>query len=199
MNRMEFAVLEILAAALFLLPVYGILNKTDFHSVRKTLAYCVFSFYLVAVYSLVGMPCITYVRLDFHANLIPFLGMIRDLKNGALNVLLFVPLGVMLPVFWEQFRSWKKTVCFGLGMSFFIELMQCFTMRATDVNDLITNVLGAAVGYGIAAVLRKGFPGIQNIVGEQNRKEVFLVCAIVLVVMFFFQPFPAAWLWEVFH
>ena len=199
MNRIVFAVLEILAAALFLLPVYWILNRRYFHSVRKTLAYCIFSFYLVAVYSLVGMPCITYVRLHFRANLIPFLGMIRDLKNGILNVLLFVPLGVMLPVFWEQFRSWKKTVCFGFCMSLTIELLQILTMRATDINDLITNCLGAALGYCIALALRKRFPSVDKLVDNPKQWDVYLLCGIVLTVMFFFQPFPAAWLWEVFH
>ena len=40
-NRMVFALLEIVAAALFLIPAMALLNQVRFHSVRKTLAYCV--------------------------------------------------------------------------------------------------------------------------------------------------------------
>lgn len=199
MNRVVFAVLEIIAAALFLIPIYLVLNKICFRSLQKTFAYSIFSFYLVAVYSLVGMPCITYVRFDLGGNWIPIVGMVRDFKNSILNVLLFLPLGVMLPILWEKFRTWKRTVLFGFGMSLTIEFLQIFTMRATDVNDLITNVLGTVLGYGIAGVLMKKVPAVQKLGREQRGNEVYLFCGIVLVVMFFFQPFPAAYLWEIFH
>lgn len=199
MNRVVFAVLEIAAAALFLIPIYLILNRIYFRSFKRTVAYCIFSFYLVAVYSLAGMPCITYVRFHLSGNLIPFVGLAGDLKNSILNVLLFVPLGVMLQILWEKFRTWKRTVLFGFGMSLTIEFLQIFTMRATDVNDLITNVLGTVLGYGIAGVLMKKVPAVQNLGREQRGNDVYLLCGIVLVVMFFFQPFPAAYLWEVFH
>ena len=199
MNRIVFAVLEIIAAALFLIPIYLVLNRMWFRSLKKTFAYCIFSFYLVAVYSLVGMPCITYVRLDLGGNLMPIVGLIGDLKNSVLNVLLFVPLGFLLPLLWEKFRTWKQTVLFGFGLSLAIELLQIFTMRATDVNDLITNVCGTVLGYGMAEFLFRKVPAVQNILKFEKGNEVYLICGIVLVVMFFFQPFPAAYLWEVFH
>lgn len=37
-------------------------------------------------------------------------------------------------------------------MSFLIEILQLFTFRATDIDDLIMNTLGAAVGYVIAKI-----------------------------------------------
>ena len=197
-NRMVFALLEIVAAALFLIPAMALLNRVRFHSVRKTLAYCVFCCYLVAVYSLVGLPCITYIRFDINANLIPLLGMRQDLRNSILNVLLFVPLGFLLPLFWEGYRNWKKTMLFGASMSLSIECMQMLTMRATDVNDLITNVLGTCLGYVLCYFVRKQISGMGRILINRNDKDVFLISGITLVVMFFFQPFPAAYLWDVF-
>ena len=85
MNRIVFALLEILAAAVFLLPVYWL----RFRDPGKIAASCVFSFYLVAVWSLVGLPTILYARFDINLNLIPFKGMIADAKNCLLNVALF--------------------------------------------------------------------------------------------------------------
>lgn len=198
MNRILFAFLEILAAALFLLPLYCILNKVRFHSIRKTAAYCLFSFYLVAVYSLAGMPCITYIHPDFNRNLIPFAGMLRDLKNSILNVALFVPLGLLLPCLWARFRKFGRTLLFGFGLSLAVELGQLLTRRATDVNDLITNVLGTAVGFGLYRLLRRSFPGLETLGEPQEPRDTALICLWVLGVMFFLQPFPAAWLWDVF-
>lgn len=194
MNRVVFAVLEILAAAVFLVPVYWF----RFRDVRKCVIYCLFSFYLVAVYSLVGLPTVLYSRFEINLNLIPFLGMIADWKNCILNVLLFVPLGVLLPMVWEKFRTKRNTVLFGLGMSLAVEVFQMFTFRATDVNDLITNVTGAFLGYLLSQWLMKRFPILRNTAGEMKTGELYAACAIVVAVMFFPQPFLSAALWEIF-
>lgn len=63
------------------------------------------------------------------------------------NLVMFVPLGVLVPLFWSGWRSPSRTIGLGLCMSLFIEINQLFTYRATSVDDLILNTLGAAVGW----------------------------------------------------
>lgn len=196
MYRIFLAALDLLPGAIILIPVYWALNKVRFHNARKSAFYCLFSCYLTAVYVLVGMPNITYVRLELNLNLIPILGFIDDWKNSILNVLLFVPLGMMLPIGWTKYRAKRDTVLFGFGMSLAIEILQIFTFRATDINDLITNTLGTLLGFScIKGLLAK--PNLEKyMVNEENTREVYIVLAIVFVVMFFIHPFISSVMWD---
>ena len=64
------------------------------------------------------------------------------------NVLMFVPLGFFLPTLWKSLRKWWKTWIATLLIMLTVELIQLFTLRGSfDVDDLILNLLGAAVGY----------------------------------------------------
>lgn len=188
MARILFALREVFCGAVVLLPVCLLLNKAVFHNGRKTALYFLFTCYLAAIYVLVGLPNVTYVRLELNLNAVPFLGIVEDLKNSILNVLLFVPLGFGLPALWEKYGEGKRTVLFGLGVSLAIELLQIFTLRATDVNDLITNVLGTALGFFLARIL-----GLRG--GEKHR-ELYLLLAVTFAVMFFVQPFLSASVWN---
>lgn len=194
--RILFALLEILSSAVALIPLFLIFNKVLFHSYKKSVIYCIFSFYLVAIYSLVGMPDVTYIEFDFTLNLIPLVGLIADWKNGILNVLLFVPLGIILPIVWKKYEVTKKTVLFGFGMSLAIEILQIFTFRATDINDLITNVFGTFLGFSFADVLMKKFPIIKSLVTEEKSSELYIICFTVVAVMFFVQPFISSIIYE---
>lgn len=196
MYRFYLAAVDMLPGAVLLVPIYWILNKVHFHNARKSIFYCLFSCYLAAVYVLVGMPNITYVSVELNLNLIPILGFIDDWKNSILNVLLFVPLGMMLPIAWRKFRMQKDTVLFGFGMSFAIEILQIFTFRATDINDLITNTFGTFLGFSCAGIFLKKCPSLQHIVDEEKSSELYIVLTIVLVVMFFVHPFISSILWD---
>ena len=48
---------------------------------------------------------------------------------------------------------WRSAV-FLLLMSLGIELLQPFFDRSSDVTDLITNVIGGALGYGLYAIFK---------------------------------------------
>ena len=56
-------------------------------------------------------------------------------------------------------RFWKVLVL-GCGLSVFIETAQLLLPRGTDIDDVWLNTLGAALGYGVFALIRKGFPKI---------------------------------------
>lgn len=66
------------------------------------------------------------------------------------NVVMFIPLGLLLPVLWQQLRALWKTVLVTAGIIAAVEVTQLLTLVGScDTDDLILNVLGAAVGYGL--------------------------------------------------
>jgi len=86
-------------------------------------------------------------------NLIPFITLTpQDLKTSLLNILLLMPFGFGLP-FITNFRM-KKIVIIGALFSIVIEFLQLITgyvakitFRIADINDVIFNTVGVAIGY----------------------------------------------------
>ena len=95
-------------------------------------------------------------------NLLPLVhlfdyGSLRDVVwNVAGNAAMFVPSGIVLPVVYRRLNSLWRVLAAGALISLCIELLQLpFASRASDVDDLILNTLGVAVGYGIYALFRR--------------------------------------------
>lgn len=76
-------------------------------------------------------------------------------RNLILNILMFVPLGFLLPLGIKWFRSFWKTYLAGLLFTLFIELAQLFLQRGVvELDDIFNNFAGAMIGYGCFAVVR---------------------------------------------
>lgn len=187
MDRILITSKEVTAASIILVPILFLYNKIFFHDIKKTAAYIFFSLYLAAICFLVGFPNIAGMRIVLSHNFIPLRGMLTDITNSYLNVLLFIPLGIFVPCLWPEYRSMMKTVGLGLMTSLGIEILQIFTFRATDINDVITNVAGTMIGYLIGKLIINRFPQL-NWLGCKER-ELYLLYVTVGVVMFFSQPF----------
>ena len=88
-----------------------------------------------------------------NVNLIPLATLkLEDVKTSLLNILFMMPFCFGLP-FVTNFR-FKKVVIAGLLFSIAIELLQLVTgfmanttFRVADINDLIFNTVGVAIGY----------------------------------------------------
>lgn len=76
---------------------------------------------------------------------------VNSWANLLLNIALFVPLGALLPWIWKTMRKWYVAIPTGAGVSLAIELIQLVTGRGLfDVDDLLANSLGAAIGFCLA-------------------------------------------------
>ena len=80
------------------------------------------------------------------------------LYNAKGNVLLFLPLGILLPLVSRRLRFWHG-LAIALALSFGIEVAQYVSRtwgsyRLADVNDVILNGLGAGLGLVLVSVLR---------------------------------------------
>ena len=193
MFRVFAMCLEAGIAAVILIPAFWVLNRYCFRNSRRTACYLTMSVYLAAVDAVVGLPSLLYIRFDRNINLVPFAYMFSDYGNSLLNVLLFVPLGFLLPVLWKRFRSFLWTALFGLGFSLSIELLQLFTFRATDINDLMTNTAGTILGWCLARLILKLFPSIRP---SWKTGELAVVFGVTFGVMFLAQPFLAEIVWN---
>ena len=187
MYRIYSTGIETAAASAILIPILFLYQIFIFHNIKKTAAYILFSLYLAAICFLVGFPNIAGMRIVLSHNFIPLRGMLTDITNSYLNVLLFIPLGIFVPCLWPEYRSMMKTVGLGLMTSLGIEILQIFTFRATDINDLITNAAGTLAGYLIGRVMIKMIPQLDGL--GCRKSELYLLYGTVAMVMFFFQPF----------
>lgn len=105
MYRIYSTLIEIMAAAVFVIPIWCIYNRFLFHNWKKTMIYMVFGFYLTALLALVGFPDITSLKINFEVNINPFIDMVADFTNACLNILLFIPFGFFLPVLWGHLEN----------------------------------------------------------------------------------------------
>lgn len=87
-----------------------------------------------------------------------------SLLNLAGNVFLFSPIGFFLPMIWKRWQSFYKILWIGLGTTCFIEFIQFFIGRSSDIDDVLLNTIGVLIGYwagllvqgiGIEPVARK--------------------------------------------
>lgn len=147
--------LPILGAGLitFLLYRLGSRKNHGLHILGMTLFCCI----LALIFDITGIPHYTTFRPEINGgfNLIPFAEGTGGLFQYTANAVMFVPVGFFLPLLWQQFIRPLYTIGVGLLLSLGIELIQLFTFRATDIDDLMMNTLGAALGYLLYRLLRK--------------------------------------------
>ena len=105
--------------------------------------------------TLIGTPKIYHL---FHS--IP--SFLKEIQRGRIgnsfgNIILFVPIGFLLPAVTGWKKMWK-TVVAGISFSLFIEIIQLITLRGCfDVDDVILNCLGTVMGFGLYCVVQKIF------------------------------------------
>ncbi|WP_195989839.1 VanZ family protein [Clostridium sp. D53t1_180928_C8] len=101
----------------------------------------------------------------FYINYIPFLETINMFNNDFVtihlalynvlgNILLFIPLGFCIPLFFYKKNKLIKVILYGFTASLTIELLQLFTpYNFTDIDDIIFNTFGAVLGFIIFNII----------------------------------------------
>lgn len=74
--------------------------------------------------------------------------------DAVLNVVVFVPLGLLLALCATRLRT---VFVLALALTIFIETTQYLTDlgRTADINDVITNTVGACLGWAVATGIRR--------------------------------------------
>lgn len=81
-----------------------------------------------------------------------FVPAFHNMWQTAANVLLYIPLGLLLPLVWR--RGWQVPAA-GLGLSLVTELVQPLVGRSFDTADLIANTAGTLVGWLLFCLLHR--------------------------------------------
>ena len=142
--------------------------------------------YLNAMYIVIGVPGVQYICWDPTLNLIPFQDFsTSNIMGMALNAVMFAPLGFLLPAYFERYRHWGRTLAAGFLTSLTVELIQLFTFRATDVDDLIMNTLGTLVGFLIAKLIFRHRTALYR--GKKDWLELVIINWIILLTIVFIR------------
>ena len=186
-----------------LLPcmLYVLIQTKGFH--RRTnfihmILVFIFLYYVYLVLETTGIGTIWEIglypgmKLQEEINLIPFRDGIS--LSMILNVVMFMPLGFLLPLLWKEYQSLVRTAIIGFCFSCGIEFCQLFNRRVSDVDDLLMNTLGAILGWLIWIV----FSRITHLkYGRRNQgfggKEGAVYLALSLVGQFFLYN----WRWMI--
>jgi glycopeptide antibiotics resistance protein len=125
---------------------------------------------VLAAYA-VGVAAITVLPIHRHPSafwagepwwtMIHWIPFLVDAPSFALNVIMFVPFGVLVPVLWPRLDAASRLAGRALAVSTVIELTQLVlgvtlgSRRTVDVNDLIANTAGGLLGL---LILRLALP-----------------------------------------
>lgn len=111
--------------------------------------------------------------------------------NPLLNIAMFLPLGVLLPLSVKRFQQWYWMLAVGAGMSLVIEGLQHFLSRGqADVDDLICNTLGAMLGYCLVMLFLSLKRKRWKCAGAYAALPVLSIAALAGVFLaYHFQPY----------
>ena len=138
-------------------------------------------------------------------NLVPFASITQLIRftntrvafeNIVGNVLLFMPLGFLLPFLFRRLQRPWPMIWRGAAMSIAIEVTQLLTRaRAVDIDDVILNTLGAALGFvvyrALAWLVRRFAFGrrlLDRLAADTEREPLLLPLAPVGVTLMIAVP-----------
>jgi glycopeptide antibiotics resistance protein len=171
-----FLVLSAVAVPCWLVfRVYRIRTSGHRLSFRREILLLTFVVYLSGLAAVTLLPnhnsrlaAEAAMGFDFHPNLASLTCSSATLPTGSTaqafcvhnargNVMLFFPLGVLIPLVWRNLRFWSG-IQIAIALSFSIELVQYLSRgwmnRSADVNDVLLNVFGASLGLALVFLLR---------------------------------------------
>jgi len=149
------------------LPIFFILKKR-ITAIRQFCVLLLIGCTCIILFATVlwGLPYgISFYPAQHYVNIIPFqwaretwaMGKSKMTIQLISNILMFVPVGLFVPIVFAKARSFWKTMCMAFVFTFSIETFQYLTGRSADIDDLILNLLGAMIGYGVFALFSRCF------------------------------------------
>lgn len=132
-----------------------------YHLAKCLLGLCVASLLYLTIFFF--YPNITFHPAQHHLNLHPFIWVTECYTAGPrvmaaqllLNIAMFLPYGLLLPVAAHKLRTPAATACVVLLSTVGIETFQYFIGRSADIDDVIMNFLGGLLGYGCYVLLNR--------------------------------------------
>lgn len=150
-------VIFIAATAVLNLLIFFIFRKKSRGFLRQSsYLLCLWSFFIIIFATIVLFNLPIDFKPERHIlNLQP----LRWLREGDIghrimseiipNIIIFIPLGIFAPIVFKRMRKFYITALTVFAVTFSVEFFQYFIGRSSDVDDLIANLSGGMIGYGI--------------------------------------------------
>lgn len=159
------------------------------------LSIIIFCIYILLLIWIVLLKCNIYLSITngyfefktftlkerFEYYLIPFIDYFNNestqtfikLKDGILNVIVFIPLGLYLSFFIKK-NKFIKVILYTLLISLTFEVVQLFTLLGSfQTEDLILNLFSGLLGYLIYKIIYK----------EKNIKVLNILSLISIIIL----------------
>ena len=168
---LDTTLLNLLALLVYIvILVKGIKKRI---SIQKHIVVALFVVYIVGVISVTLFPLPIQKELIIRNreiaywitnNFVPFRSIVETIVSGSVggiirsiigNIVLFIPLGGFLPLLYKKTSRAGKVILWGLIVSIGIEMIQFGVSlivgyyRMTNIDGVILNTIGAAIGFMI--------------------------------------------------
>lgn len=169
-NRYVFSIREAFITILisFIILAVGCLlrltgKSVDFHTAVRQLVRAALIYYCFVLYAVLISKNLVFQR-DYGniLNLIPFRTISQELDGFSLrlfgnlvgNIILFIPLGIMLPAVKDGFQKFYICIPVICVFSLFVEMIQYLTRSGSaDIDDMILNTVGGLIGFTLYKIV----------------------------------------------
>lgn len=167
-------------------------NKDSYKLINILSALLLFYYMSFTFFNVFGVPTLRELNrisgfgesiFNPNINLIPFIDGIN--AGYILNILCFIPIGFLCPLISNKYRKFSYSLLLGFGTSLLIEISQLFTIaRATDIDDLISNVLGMILGYFLIEVISRMINHSSNKILDKTYGFSWMIPVLVVFIAF---------------
>lgn len=157
----------IVIVAILYMPIYFLLRK-KVSLIRQICFVGLAGTFFVILFATLLMDIMIGIQMGnlFHPsirmlNLVPLnwqnetwvMGTEKMVTQIVANILMFVPFGFLLPIVFPKLRRVVTTLSCIFFTTFSIEFFQYFIGRSADIDDLLQNFIGGAIGYLLFCIL----------------------------------------------
>lgn len=136
---------------MWIISRYGLKRKMKI-SIKNMIITYLLLLYIIVILKVTGILGMTFKiqwfleAIKYCEISVPFVG--SSILMVTLNLLLFVPLGFLIPAVFKKINfNYKKVSLSGCVFSCSIEFLQLFAGRFFEIDDIIANTLGTLIGY----------------------------------------------------
>lgn len=163
---------------------YLIKNKQPF-VLYKEIFYLFFLIYILCLFQIVTFEDQSlYISGN---NLVPFkeimrynLGSRLFFKNVIGNIIMFIPYGIFASLYTKVDKPFHA-ICLVLFASVTVEITQLAIGRVFDIDDIILNVVGGIIGFGIYQLVEKIGDSVPKVF--KSNWFLSLVSVLLLVIL----------------
>ncbi|MCD7950053.1 MAG: VanZ family protein [Erysipelotrichaceae bacterium] len=115
---------------------------------------------------------------------------VSEWRYIILNILMFVPIGFLVPLVYVKLRAFYKTTLFSLLFTLLIETSQLISHRGIfEADDILNNLVGGMIGYGLFTLLHYLYSHVIKTDKKPIWKIILAQLPLVLTILIFTSIF----------